>query len=370
MLDLMSCIIPQLHHREVSKQSDFHSEEDSGSKLPTEPCADICSDEALSKWEEQAALATKNATAGFGFPMGCVMIAHACTDAGCRVIFPPAPCDRIGEPIMETMTTEPREPSILTVTSGGVSHLQAASRSLSLCLKKWESKHMHHSFEFLMFPARLLWSRAMLHWFQWRLAAAGVMEENEMDDSRMGAGVREWDQGPALPPGRRCVCSRLLHAQALSMSDEKYPELLTACLPATVAFARLLVGQGDVASEPQIMPHGSAGAATGQGVGSNISSALTVPCMPVIGAAIDGGVVEVCHVVPGTPRAMSVACEHLRTVVSQIKINGEFLPEDLRHVLSKESVGNSESIWEAVGLHHQIETKLQSCNTQQVAWPE
>ena len=90
-------------------------------------------------------------------------------------------------------------------------------------------------------------------------------------------------------------------------------------------------------------------------MGSGLSSALTVPCKPVIGAAIDGGMVEVCHVVPGTPRAMSVACKHLRTVVSQIKINGDFLPSDLRLVLKKEDVGNSESIWEAVSLYHQIE---------------
>ena len=122
------------------------------------------------------------------------------------------------------------------------------------------------------------------------------------------------------------------------MSDEKYPELLTACLPATVALARLLMGQGDVASEPKIIPQGLAGAAEGHRVGSGLSSALTVPCKPLIGAAIDGGMVEVCHVVPGTPRAMSVACEHLRTVASQIKVDGDLLPADLRLVLRKEQV--------------------------------
>ena len=362
MLNLVNSIVPQLHHHECFEWPGINSEENTISNKPHEQDgADMCSD-ALQQWAEHATLATKNARVAYGSPLGCVTIARACTDAGCRVLFPPGPCYRHAERIMKTMTAEPHEPSILMVTKAGVSHLQAASTSLSLCLEKWEGNHMHHSFDFLMYPAMLLWGRAMLHWFQWRLIAAGAMTEYEMEDSRMGAGVRGWDKGPALPAGLRCVCSRLLHAQALSMSDEKYPELLTACLPATVALARLLMGQGDVASEPKIMPRGLAGAAEGHGVGSGLSSALTVPCKPVIGAAIDGGMVEVCHVVPGTPRAMSVACKHLRTVVSQIKINGDFLPSDLRLVMKKEHVGNSESIWEAVSLYHQIEAS-------RVAWP-
>ena len=368
MLNLMSSIVPQLHHRGVEVSGINFEEKSSVSHANSG--SEKCSDEALSQWAEHVSLATKNARLAFGAPLGCITISRACLDAGCSVIFPPVASARHGKSITKTMDTGPSEPSsIIMVTNAGVSHLQAASRSLSLCLEKWESKHMHHTFEFLMNPAMLLWGRAMLHWFQWRLVTAGAMKEIDMEDSRMGAGVRGWDQGPALPAGLRCVCSRLLHAQALSMCDEKYPELLTTCLPATVAFARLLLGQGDVASEPQIMPQGpDAGAAKGHEVGSGISSALTVPCKPVIGAAVEGSVVEVCHVFPGAPRALSVACRHLRAVVSQIKINGHHLPEDLRLLMTKEQVGNSESIWEAVALHHQIEAKLQSISTL-VSWP-
>ena len=264
MLDMVSSIVPQLHHRNCLEGYGINFEQITRSQkmLHTEPVAAVSS-EALSQWEEHATIATKNARAAFGFPMGCVTIARACVDAGCRVIFLPPAFDHHADAMEDAVHTGAREPSTLVATPAGVSHLQAASRSLSLCLEKWESKHMHHSFDFLMYPAMLLWGRAMLHWFQWRMVVAGAMKDSEMEDSRMGAGVRGWDQGPALPAGLRCVCSRLLHAQALSMSDEKYPELLTACLPATVALARLLMGQGGVASEPRIIPQGLAWAAGG-----------------------------------------------------------------------------------------------------------
>ena len=52
--------------------------------------------------------------------------------------------------------------------------------------------------------------------------------------------------------------------------------------------------------------------------------------------------------------ALSVACEHLSGVVSQIKVNGEALPEDLKLISSKDQVGDSESVWEAVSLYNQI----------------
>lgn len=192
------------------------------------------------------------------------------------------------------------------------------------------------------FPAALVWGRAMLHLFQWRLSVAGRLQIHEVQDPRLNVLVRGWDRGPELKPGIRAVVSRVLCAQAIALEDSETLEIPSAALPATIVLARLLHGCGSADIQAFHVP---------------------VEPPPTVQATNRGTVASlqhlpVKHLIPGTPDALAVALRHLEQVVGRFKIEGRRL--DLNSVLAQGpgQLANSEALWEAVELYRAIKRDL------------
>jgi len=210
--------------------------------------------------------------------------------------------------------------------------------------------------DFSRLPGALIWAKAMLHWFQWLVWLSGKPQAKIADDPRLKGGVRGLDRGPQLAPGLRCVCSRLLMAQAVSTSDQRFPEPLTGLLPATLSLARLLLGQGQSTSWPRFSGHPPTLLAP---LGRTVVFVPEVAPAPLPDAAqesIDSVRVAVRAVELGSAEAAAVASAHLTRVISRFKIATVMI--DLENVHSKADVGNSENLWTAVLLYRAANKKV------------
>lgn len=253
-----------------------------------------------------------------------LVISRNCIHEGCRVIFSPA-------------TSYAR-------TSRAMQHLLSVAGILSKCLGHWERAHVGSGADDVSFPAAAIWGRGMLHWFQSCLCAAGALPQAHIEEARLRNGVRGWSRAEALRPGISSVCSSLLMAQAVSMDDRQQPELLAACLPATVALGHLLRGDGLPSSNCS-----TASASFVQQIATTPS--VHVPMHPPL-ILKDGDSVTVRRVLPGTRQAKDLARNHLRGVMEAINISGSYLAPDKANTLA--DVGNSETIWEGICLYKSL----------------
>lgn len=282
--------------------------------------------DAQGQWAElvdQAAAGLKAAA----YPLCPILLSRNLIHAGCRVLFP---------------VTADNQTGPQAVTALGLEHLKVASAALSKCLGFWESERIHDDIGCNLLPASLVWARAMLHWFQWQLQVAGCISPRDIEDPRLRHSVSGWPEGPALPHGPRAICGRLLVAQAMSLSDPGCPEPLTALVPATTALARLLVGQGRVF-----------------GTGERPKHTGIVPLEPVAPQASDTRqhTIRVLHVKAGSTLAFRVASSHLVGALRHIRVAGNAI-KGIGNIRSISEVGDSETLWEAVSLHHAIERLL------------
>ena len=236
------------------------------------------------------------------------------------------------------------------VTELGLRHMQGAVGVLSRALEHWEEKNSSRFLPCL--PAAGLFGRAMLHWFQWKLSIAGVPGAEVIEDRRAPVGLRGHERGPSLPVGLASVCSGLLMAQAVSVADEDNPEPMTACLPATLALARLLAGQGG----PMSVPRFPLASSCQQDSSAEMSTAafgkthFMVPLLPPTGGSVSHQAVAQVEI--GSPVALGVAHTHLEAMASRITVGGKKVV--LAEVTSAEEAGDSETLWEAAQLYHEI----------------
>ena len=262
-------------------------------------------------------------------------------EEGCRVLFP-APCNK-GESL-----------PMPAPSSLGLEHLTVVAETLSKCLRRWEDDRINDSIKCSLLPASLVWSRAILFWFQWQLFRAGRISEKDIEEPRLLHGVAGWPRGPDVTYRPiKAIASRLLLAQAMSMSDSTRIEPLTGCLTATIALARLLDGQGDIC-----VPTGGSVSATLQ----RVPETLVVPSEPMLGESATGTRPSTCipvvYVQQGSPCALETACSHIREVMSRcITVGGRTLG-DPGAIRSMSQVGDSETIWAAVVLYKALRHKL------------
>ena len=309
-------------------------------------------DEKAALAQEQWADLTRQATDAmetsryFVYPL---ILARNLIEEGCRVLFP-APRKKDGG-----------LPSMLALTSLGLEHLAVVAETLSKCLKRWEVDRVNDSIGCSLLPASLIWSKSMLFWFQWQLVRAGLLSEEDIEDPRLLHGLAGWPRGPDLMSTRhhgpiKAIASRLLLAQAMSMSDSNRTEPLTACLTSTIALARLLAGQGDIC-----VPAGDIDSASDL---RSLPEKLVVPSDPMLGdeSATEAGPsasIRVVCVKQGSAPALETACNHIRGVIMSrgITVNGRTLgnPGNIKRM---REVGDSETLWTAVLLYKALRQRL------------
>ena len=255
---------------------------------------------------------------------------------GCHVVFPPGGS--------ELDCTD------LYITDIAVQYLKEIVVALVRITQHWEEKYIFEEEEFSRLPGTLIWAKTMLHWFQWLLWPSEKPSLKLVDDPRLKGGVRGWPRGPQLLPGPRCICSRLLLAQAVSAGDPRFPETLPGLLPATLSLARLLMGHGQLSAWPRFPDHPSmAWGETEVWVpGDSPQPVATAP-------SITPSSIPVVKVELGSAAAAAVAAAHLRGVIRQIKIAGAVIDPEL--VQTKSEVGLSETLWSAVLLYKAAKAK-------------
>ena len=292
-------------------------------------------------WERftRQALTGLETTGYFIYP---IIVSRNLLAEGCRVLFPTANDEAWATPRRQA------------VTSLGLDHLGLAAEVLSKCLKRWEVERINDHMGCNMFPAMLVWARAMLCWFQWQLHLAGRASEHDIEDARLIHGVAGWPRGPKLMSGGRhpfkAIASRLLLAQAMSMENKYHIEPLAACLTSTISLARLLAGQGEISPREE-----------GEVVSSSAPS-LFVPLEPMLGSAAaqrdPAAAIPVECVQVGSVRALETACNHIQGVMAScITVNRKPLG-DPGSISNISEVGNSETIYAGVVLYKTLRHRL------------
>ena len=278
----------------------------------------------------------------------CMMVARHLVHHGCQVIFP-------GLPQSDTPSSHG---GCRMVSPLGVQHLRSVAELLSDVMAHWEKKHSHIDLGQHILPGCMLYCKAMLSWFQWRLHLAGELGYESITDPRMGvSGVRGWPRGKAVPPGLHSISRALLLAQAMSMGDQAREELLPGCLPATTSLARLLLGHGFPGSSPE-MP--SKLDNVQQRRDFTAEQVVFVPEEPMVRSSHMDVMIPVLPLRPRSEQALCEAKAHLAQVLSLVKVAGKSVSAGTLTSLTFAQVGSSVPVWEAVCLHNQIVRELSS----------
>mmetsp|Transcript_12770 Transcript_12770/g.30271 ORF Transcript_12770/g.30271 Transcript_12770/m.30271 type:complete len:202 (+) Transcript_12770:3-608(+) len=196
-----------------------------------------------------------------------------------------------------------------------------------------------------MFPVGWKYAQSMLKWFQWylRYAAPSIDEQQKVSSA--------WKNDTEQCSGADEICDDLLSVQRLSLAGNSTAELMTARLPATVGFARLLHGEGNPYKSQAVKESGKQIASHDQYVYVP-STATTSKYMDVI--------VRVLCVELGGMEACEVAVRHLHATLSLLSNDGEHLHLD--NVCCLEDLGGSAVAWEAVQLYRLMAGTIdQSC---------
>jgi len=270
-------------------------------------------------------------------------VARNCIFEGCQVIF------------LAVRSWRELQSRDLVVSEVGMQHLSDASGVLSRCLQIWEFRSegasRHH-----FLPCMLLWARAMLHWFQWRLWLCGELNKDEVTPI---ACPELWGPEDTCSPGIRQICEALVEAQHRSISDEERPELLSAGLPATIMLCRLLRGEGLPRAKPQMPSRGD------HLMDSDTSDSVSVPAnLKRAGASQGGG--QFVNIIIGSLSALTVAQDHLGSMLSMLRTDGRYLPVD--SAAGPSDVEDSETVWEAILLMREIKSEIEETTSVKPAW--
>jgi len=206
------------------------------------------------------------------------------------------------------------------ISSVGVQHMANAAQCLSECLQNCRNSGLNWS---LMFTGsgRFAFAEAMCLWSQWWLGAAGFRSM-----------LKRKEQLKSIAMNAQHVVGALLRAQLLSTESQDSLEVLPACIPATIALARLLMGDG--------IPDSTSCR------GKPIQHTAYVPVKPCFGDYHEHIDVEVVRL--GSQRALEVAKDHLRSALSLVTDNGQ--PIMYENARSPKDLSGSEVLWEAVSL--------------------
>jgi len=253
---------------------------------------------------------------------GLLGIARNCIYQGCQVIFPHA---------VKMMGYSQFEATHL-----GMSHLEAATSCLQQCLNEYR-----HAAGTSASPGVALYIQAMLGWFQWCLNETGYQQEDRPRSPGSGTGLSD-------------VCSMLLQAQVAAMASKTAPQLLTACLPATVSLARLLRGDALLMCSPVGCTNTNRAISSFIPIHASISNVQAQPDLDCLMA------ISVKRVIFGSNEAASIAANHLTEILRSINSGRIIQSEQLQSV---ESLFHSETIWEAAALLHDLRARTTSISS-------
>lgn len=217
-----------------------------------------------------------------------------------------------------------------------IEHAVESCSIIRLCLQHWEKERTNKR-GVSLFPAAMALGGAMLELFAWRLAqlspltaAADIAIMSHSTD------IRGWPCVAASgrkSPSLRGAVSRLLMAQSMSMEDADTPELMTACIPATTALARVLCDRTCLPGHRPVSRH------------------LLVPALPHIATAMDAQRTNVLQVLPGSAEAAKAAAAHLHSVLEHVEISGRSIDATTKPC-SIDNFDGSKTLLDAVQMYH------------------
>lgn len=277
---------------------------------------------AVSALRLAASQSSNSVEAGAHMTQSCVVM--ACVVEGCRVLFPSEPAQ---------------------VSPSALGYLAGVAEVLSECLQLWEARG-HNVFGCAFLPSTMMWARAMLHLFQWRLCQEGTDQymKGKPADVHLPDGLPGRPTAPLAGIGQ--VISGLMLAQRTGAARG---ELLPGCLPATVALARLLMAGADQC-EPLLEAKLKA------------TRAVVAVAPPEVSPLYDASkaAVAVRHLQFGSLEANQVAEAHLAAVLERVTIEGKPLrPADVSY---RADAADSQSLWEAVKLWRHADGRVRAGN--------
>mmetsp|Transcript_36472 Transcript_36472/g.86607 ORF Transcript_36472/g.86607 Transcript_36472/m.86607 type:complete len:438 (+) Transcript_36472:252-1565(+) len=246
-------------------------------------------------------------------------VTRNCIFEGCRVMFE-MPQDKV------KCSWCPSD----TACTTHMKHMEDTVYCLSRCLSAYSSDKLKYRRQQL-FPLGHEYAKAMLTWFKLWLRDTG---------SATSSTESTWRAANKQPDGGYVdVFNRLLDIQGTCLTSSDIPELMTACMPATVALVRLLNGEG--------IPNATCGSKKGIGfTRGGIQLSLLVRLTPV-GLSEQEGLPDV-RVEVGSHEAKQIGIRHLDHVLSLLSKQGK--PLCIHAIDGPHDLGGSFMAWETVWL--------------------
>ena len=250
--------------------------------------------------------------------------------------------------------------------------LHGATAVLASCIQLVE-KRIHPEPGNSGLPATCVFVKAMLHWFQWIVSESGLAGAATPGDARLVSGAEGWGRGPEIQdPGLGPASRGLLLAQAMALEPERSlrGELLSACIPATVALAAVLsgcTGAGGASFSSADHCENDLPDSNNDGTRSVGKQASLTRCMWVP-LSLPGGqdnrmrdpapAAQVAFVQPGSRQALEIAAAHLRQALALVTVKDR--PINIRAAEEAADVGEVTVLWRAVCLSRAVESRLGS----------
>uniref|UniRef100_A0A061QWC5 Adenylate cyclase 10 n=1 Tax=Tetraselmis sp. GSL018 TaxID=582737 RepID=A0A061QWC5_9CHLO len=322
------CVVGHFYSILLKAQAQLDSIEPA---LHSEPSNTAEVSSALSSWRALTSRAIKESLRS-PLKVELFAIARNCVYEGCRVMLP-MPCSAVSDDGRGSSPT-------CSVTSDGIKHMENAAHCLGRCLELMRGEGLGSS-GLHIFSAGWEYVAAMLKWFHWRLRIAGCAVAGARGQQPQDELALHGTSGASLYNGLAEVCSALIDSQRLSLSEPGAPEVLTACLPATVALARLLGGEGT----PDALPLFPVFRTKHD---SSFRRTVYVPTNPQLSGG-PGSRIGVARVEIRSSEARLVGARHLDQVLRLLVKDGQ--PLDLGAIRSPADLGGSVVAWEALELH-------------------